>query len=62
MSWERMWKEAANVFGVKKKIIIIIIIIPGCSILSKNEYVMRHDRLGAHLHFSIYKTPGIETT
>jgi hypothetical protein len=34
----------------------------GCSILTKNEYLIRHDRVCTHLHFSICKTLGIETT
>jgi hypothetical protein len=47
-------------------IIIIIIIIDhltsGCPILAKNEYVIRHDKVCAHLHYSICKTLGIGTT
>jgi hypothetical protein len=34
----------------------------GCSILAKNEYVIRHDNVCTHLHYSICKTLGIETT
>jgi hypothetical protein len=34
----------------------------GCPILTKNEYVMRHDSVCTHLHYSIFKTLGIETT
>jgi hypothetical protein len=34
----------------------------GCPILAKNEYLMRHDKIGAHLHYSICKATGIETT
>ena len=34
----------------------------GCSILAKNEYLMRHDKVCAHLHHSICKVTGIETT
>jgi hypothetical protein len=34
----------------------------GCPILAKNEYLMRHDKFGAHLHYSICKTRGIATT
>jgi hypothetical protein len=34
---------------------------PGCPILEKNEYVIRHDRVCTHLHCSICKTLGIET-
>jgi ribonuclease HIII len=37
-------------------------LISGCSILAKNEYLMRHDKVGAHLHYSICKVLGIETT
>ena len=32
------------------------------SILAKNEYLMRHDKFCAHLHFSICKALGIEMT
>jgi hypothetical protein len=32
-----------------------------CLILAKNEYLMRHDKVGAHLHYSICKAVGIET-
>jgi hypothetical protein len=34
----------------------------GCSILAKNEYVIRRDRVYTYLHHSIRKTLGIETT
>ena len=34
----------------------------GCPILAKNEYFMRHDEVRAHLHYSICKALGIETT
>jgi hypothetical protein len=34
----------------------------GWPILAKNEYFMRHDRVGAYLHYSIRKALGIETT
>jgi hypothetical protein len=34
----------------------------GCPILAKNEYVIRHDRVCAYLHYSICKTLDIETT
>jgi len=27
----------------------------GCPILANNEYLMRHDKVCAHLHYSIYK-------
>ena len=37
-------------------------LISECPILAKNEYVMRHDRVGAHLQYSICKALGIETT
>ena len=33
-----------------------------CPILAKNKYLMRHDKVCAHLHYSIYKALGIETT
>jgi len=39
-------------------IIIIIIII----IMAKNEYLMRHDKVCTHLHYSISKALGTETT
>jgi hypothetical protein len=35
---------------------------PGCPILAKNEYVIRHYRICTHLHYSICKTLGTETT
>jgi hypothetical protein len=34
----------------------------GCPILANNEYVIRHDRVCTHLHYSICKTLGIETS
>jgi hypothetical protein len=34
----------------------------GCPILAKNEYVIRHDKVCTHLHYSICKILGIETT
>jgi len=34
----------------------------GCPILAKNEYLMRHDKVCTHLHYSICKSLGIETT
>jgi len=34
----------------------------GCSILAKNEYLMRYDKVCTHLHYSICKALGIETT
>jgi hypothetical protein len=34
----------------------------GCPILAKNEYLMRHDKVCTHLHYSICKDLGIETT
>jgi hypothetical protein len=37
-------------------------LISGCPILAKNEYVIRHDKVCTHLHYSICKTLGIETT
>jgi len=30
--------------------------------LAKNEYLMRHDKVCTHLHYSICKALGIETT
>ena len=33
----------------------------GCSILVKNEYLIRHDKVCTHLHYSICKTLDIET-
>jgi hypothetical protein len=34
----------------------------GCSILAKNEYLMRHDKVCTHLHYSVCKALGFETT
>jgi hypothetical protein len=34
----------------------------GCPILAKNEYLMRHDEVCTHLHYSICKALGTETT
>ena len=34
----------------------------GCPILAKNEYLMRHDKVCTHLHYSICKALGIEIT
>jgi hypothetical protein len=34
----------------------------GWPISAKNVYLMRHDRAGAHLHYSICKAIGIEKT
>jgi hypothetical protein len=34
----------------------------GCPILAKSEYLMGHDKACAHLHYSICKALGIETT
>jgi hypothetical protein len=34
----------------------------GRPILAKNEYLMRHDKVCTHLHYSICKVLGIETT
>jgi len=34
----------------------------GCPILAKNEYLMKHDKICTHLHYSICKALGIETT
>jgi hypothetical protein len=34
----------------------------GCPILAKNEYSVRHDKVGAYLYCSICNAPGIETT
>ena len=33
-----------------------------CPILAKNKYIMRHDKVCAHLHYSICKALSIETT
>jgi hypothetical protein len=27
----------------------------GCPILAKNEYIIRHDKVCTHLHYSVYK-------
>jgi hypothetical protein len=34
----------------------------GCPILAKNVYLMRHNKVCTHLHYSICKALGIETT
>ena len=34
----------------------------GCPILVKNKYLMRHDKVCTHLHYSLCKALGIETT
>jgi hypothetical protein len=34
----------------------------GCPILTKNEYLKRLDKVGAHVHYLICKALGIETT
>jgi hypothetical protein len=34
----------------------------GCLILARNEYLMRHDKVFAHWHYSICKALGFETT
>ena len=34
----------------------------GCPILAKNEYLRRHDKVCTHLHYSICKALGNETT
>ena len=34
----------------------------GFPILAKNEYLMRHDKVCSHLHYSICKALGTETT
>ena len=33
----------------------------GCPILAKNEYLMRHNKVCTHLHYSVCKALGIET-
>jgi hypothetical protein len=32
----------------------------GCPILAKNEYLMRHDKVGAHLHYSICRAEALK--
>jgi hypothetical protein len=34
----------------------------GCPILAKNEYLMRHDKVGVQLHYSICRALGVEMT
>jgi len=34
----------------------------GCTILAKNEYLMRHDKVCTHLHYAICKALGTENT
>jgi hypothetical protein len=36
-------------------------LISGCPTLAKNEYIIRHDKVCTHLHYSICKKLGIET-
>jgi len=36
-------------------------LISGCPLMAKNEYLMRHDKVCKHLHYSICKALGIET-
>jgi hypothetical protein len=36
-------------------------LISGCSTLAKNEYIIRHDKVCTHLHYSIFKKLRIET-
>ena len=33
-----------------------------CSILAKNQYLMRHEKVCTHLHYSIFRALGIEMT
>ena len=41
-------------------VIIIIIIISTCPILAKEQYIKRHDRVCAQLHFNICKETGVQ--
>jgi hypothetical protein len=41
-------------------IMIIIIIISACPILAKEQYVKRHDRVSAQIHFNIRKEIGVQ--
>jgi len=34
----------------------------GCPISAKNEYLMRHNKVYTHLHYSVCKALGFETT
>jgi hypothetical protein len=34
----------------------------GCPILAKSEYILRHDKVCAHLQYSVCKALSIETT
>jgi hypothetical protein len=36
-------------------------LISGCPTLAKNEYIIRHNKVCTHLHYSICKKLGIET-
>jgi hypothetical protein len=36
-------------------------LISGCPTLARNEYIIRHDKVCTHLHYSICKKLGIET-
>jgi hypothetical protein len=40
----------------------IVQVTSGFSILAKNEYLMRHDKVCAQLNYSIYQVQGTETT
>jgi len=54
----------------QKKIIIIIVIvietidniISACSVLAKEQYIKRHDRVSAQLHLDVCKTQGYKWT
>jgi hypothetical protein len=38
----------------------IVHIISACPILAKEQYIKRHDRVGAQLHFNICKETGVQ--
>jgi len=48
--------------GRKKQTDTIGHLTSGCFIVAKNEYLMRHVEVCAHLHYSVRKTLSIETT
>jgi len=35
-------------------------IIPACPVLAKEQYIKRHERVGAQLHFNICKETGVQ--
>ena len=54
---EEIWCNAGYVNNTKK----LLTTTSGCPILAKNEYLLRHDKVCTHLHYSICKALGIQT-